>query len=74
MSVDGVDARKIIGAEVEPMDEFVRLMLETTDGTEFIVRLPAQEIETAIPKEHTSLQDLRLHRPGAEHREGCCEP
>jgi hypothetical protein len=50
MSAEGINASRIKGAAVEPMGEFVQLIFEADDGGEFIVRLPAQEMETAIPK------------------------
>lgn len=48
MTDEGVDARKLVGTDVEPMGEFVRLRFETDDG-DFIVRLPAEELRVALP-------------------------
>lgn len=49
MPTKGVDAAKIDGVIIEPLGEFVRLVFELTEGGEFIVRLPAREIQVAIP-------------------------
>jgi hypothetical protein len=48
MADEGIDAYRIIGADVEPMGEFVRLRFATDDG-DFIVRLPAEELRVALP-------------------------
>ncbi len=50
MSVEGVNARRFKGSAVEPMGEFVQLAFEADDGSEFLIRLPASEAETIIPK------------------------
>lgn len=49
METEGINARRFVGAAVEPMGEFVQLIFETDDGTEFIVRLHAEELRVRLP-------------------------
>lgn len=44
-----VDVRRVADVAVEPLGEFVRIGLETSDGSRLLLRMPTGELRLAIP-------------------------